>query len=409
MRFMNQRLLAVLLMGFASGLPLALVGSTLQAWFTTSGSSIVTIGTLSLVGLPYIWKFVWAPFMDYVHFSRLGRRRSWIVATQICMVVTIIVMAFLDPASQPWPIACLALGIAFFSASQDIAIDGYRTDIVTPDERGMAAALVTLSYRFAMLVSGAGALILAGAYGWRSMYFIMAGLLVMEMLVTLWSPKPATDDQPPAQLLAIYNSWFDFIRRKHAIAILIFIVIYKICDAYALALNTPFLLRYMHFSLEQVGAISKVCGLSGSLIGCFVGGLLLPSFGLYRSLFWFGILQMLSNLLYLWMAVVGKSVTVMAVAVFGEYFCGGLASVAFVAFLMGLCDRRFSATQYALLSALSAVGRVFVGPSAGIFVEHLGWVDFYLFACLIGLPSIFLLYWLNDRFNFSAESFSVQT
>lgn len=397
-RLINQRMLAILLMGFASGLPIVLIGTTLQAWFTVSGISIVTIGALSLVGQPYVYKFLWAPVMDRFSLFGLGRRRGWIVLMQILLVVSIVVLAMMDPKISPWPMALVALTIAFFSASQDIVIDAYRADISFPDERGIAAALVTIGYRAAMLVSGALALILAAKLSWRSMYFIMAGLLLLEIAVTLWSPKPAKHLAPPHNIkVALIAPWRHILKRQYAVPLLIFVVIYHLCDAYVLTLNTAFLLRAMHFSLEQVGAISKVAGLSGSLIGGLVGGLLLPYVGLYRSLLLFGFLQMLSNLLYYAMAVACKSVAFMAFSMFTEYFCGGLVTVASVALLMSLCDQRYSAAQYALLSALAALGRVFVGPSAGVLVTHWGWANFYLFTFAVGVPAMLLLFWLRTR------------
>lgn len=399
----NQRMLAVLLMGFASGLPIVLIGTTLQAWFTVSGISIVTIGALSLVGQPYIYKFLWAPLMDRFSLFGLGRRRGWIVLMQLCLVVLLVVMAWLQPQIHPWYIAAVALMIACCSASQDIAIDAYRADISLPQERGVAAALVTIGYRGAMLVAGAIALIIANWQGWRVMYCIMAGLLAIEILITLWAPRPNKQQQttPTTIYQSVVAPWQQLLKRDYAWGILLFIAIYHLCDAYALSLNTAFLLRAMDFSLAQVGAISKVAGLSGSLVGGLIGGLLLPYVGLYRSLLWFGLLQMLSNLLYYAMAVAFKGVAFMAVAMFAEYFCGGLVTVASVALLMGLCDQRYSATQYALLSALAALARVFVGPSAGVLVLHLGWANFYLFSVLVGLPGLALLCWLRHRFDFS--------
>jgi MFS transporter, PAT family, beta-lactamase induction signal transducer AmpG len=399
-RYCNRRLLVVLLMGFASGLPIVLIGSTLQAWFTMSGISIVTIGTLSLVGQPYVYKFLWAPLMDRFSPWGLGRRRGWIVSLQVVLVASLVVLSYMHPLHHPFAVALLALMIATFSASQDIAIDAYRTDILEDDERGMGAAMVTIGYRAAMLVAGAIGLILAAKLGWHYMYLIMAGVLLLEVFVTLWSPTPKTENlQPLSMKKAVIEPWRDLLSRDYAIAILIFIVIYNISDAFAIALNTPFLLRSMHFSLEQVGAVSKVAGLGGALIGGFVGGFLVPMFGLYRSLLFFGFLQMASNLMYLWMTLVPKSLLLMGVSMFSEYFCTGLASVAFVAFLMGLCNKRYTATQYALLTALMAIGRVFVGPLAGLMVEHIGWTDYYALSFLIGVPSLILLFWMNTKSN----------
>lgn len=396
----NRRIVAVLLMGFASGLPIVLIASTLQAWFTVSGVDIVTIGALSLVGQPYIYKFIWAPLLDRFAPLRIGRRRGWILLMQLALVVSLLVLAWMQPGTQPMQMALVACIIAVFSATQDTAIDAYRTDILQEDERGMGAAAVTVGYRLAMLVAGALALILAAHIGWRMMYVLMAGLMAASCVITLLSPTVATDHQQHLSMReAIVEPWRDFMRRDYAVCVLVFIVIYKLCDAFALTLNTTFLLRGMHFSLEQVGTYSKALGLSGTIIGSLAGGVLMPRLGLYRSLMGFGVAQMLSNAVFLWMALVPKSLLLMASGLFVENFCGGLSAVAFVAFLMMLCNKRYTATQYALFSALSAVGRVFIGPLAGMVVKQSGWVDFYLLSIVIGLPSLAVLWWLRHRLD----------
>lgn len=402
--FFNRRIIAITLLSFSSGLPLALTYSTLQAWYTVAGVSLVGIGALSLVGQPYIYKFLWAPLMDRFTPSRLGRRRGWIFCMQFAMVVGLVVMAFLNPSRTPWLLASTALGVAFFSASQDIAFDAYRTDLLKPSERGLGAAVNTIGYRMAMLVSGALALVLAAEIGWRVTYLIMAGLLVIEMFITLWSPELTKPVGAPTSLSrAIVEPIKEFMTRKNAILILIFIVIYKLTDAFALSLNTPFLIRGLGFSLVDVGTISKTVGLAASLLGSFIGGILFSRLGMYRSLMIFGVLQMSSNLAFALLAMVGKSFIVMGFAVFVEYFCGGLSTVAFVAFLMSLCNRRYTATQFALFSALSALGRVFAGPEAAIMVDHVGWAQLYVWTFVIGIPALLLLWWLNRRVDFSAE------
>lgn len=402
--YCNRRILAVLLMGFASGLPAVLTASTLQAWFTMSGVDIVTIGALSLVGQPYIYKFLWAPLLDRFSVLRLGRRRGWILLTQILIVVTLIVMSMMDPAKHPIHLAIIALVVALFSATQDTAIDAYRTDILADDERGMGAAAVTIGYRVAMLVAGSLALIMAAYVGWHVMYLIMAGLMAASCLITVTSPTVSTDKHQTMNLReAIIEPWREFMTRDYAIILLVFIVIYKLCDAFALTLNTTFLLRGLHFTLQEVGAYSKALGLAGTVIGSVIGGVLMPLLGLYRSLMIFGIAQMLSNGFFMWMAMVPKSIVLMASGLFIENFCGGLSAVAFVAFLMMLCNRRYTATQYALFSALSAVGRVFIGPLAGVVVKQFGWVDFYLISVLIGVPALFMLWWLKHRLDFGLQ------
>ena len=285
----NPRVMAVLLLSFSSGLPLALTGATLQAWYTMAGVNIMTIGALTLVGQPYVYKFLWAPIMDRFTPMKLGRRRSWIFLMQLALVFGLVAMAFLHPKHDPWLLAVVALAVAFFSASQDIAINAYTTDVLRPPERGNGAAMSTLGYRVGMLVSGALALIFAAEIGWKATYLIMAGLMALSMLTSRFSPRPEFQAAPPTNLTkAVIEPWKEFLTRQHAVLLLVFIVIYKLCDAFALSLNTYFLLHGVGFSLVEVGSVSKLTLLFGSLIGSVAGGVLLPRFGMYRSLFYFG-------------------------------------------------------------------------------------------------------------------------
>lgn len=400
----NRNVYVIFFLGFSSGLPLLLTGSTLQAWYTVAGVNLMTIGVLTLVGQPYTFKFLWAPILDRFRVLGLGRRRGWIMVMQLALAVSLVVMAFLHPKTQPWLLASAALAVAFFSATQDTGIDAYRTDLLKPEERGMGASLNTIAYRLAMLVSGALALIMAQEIGWQTTYLIMAAIMAAGMLNTLFAPVPDTENQPTLTFeQAVVHPFKEFMTRKNAIWLLVFIVIYKICDALALSLNTTFLIRAVGFSLVDIGSITKVVGLIASLLGSFLGGVLLPYIGLYRSLMYFGFLQMVSNLSFAVLAIVGKNYFLMAGSIFLDNFCGSLGTVAFVVFLMSLCDKRYTATQYALLSALMAVGRVFVGPVAAGLVESMGWVDFYILTFFVGIPSLILLWWLNRRIDFSAE------
>lgn len=402
----NPRLLAVLFLSFSSGLPIVLVGSTLQAWYTVAGVNLMTIGALTLLGLPYVYKFLWAPLMDRFAILKLGRRRGWILLMQLAIVAGLIVMAFLHPKTHPWLLAWMAFVVALFSASQDIAIDAYRTDVLPLKERGLGAAFNTFGYRMAMLVAGALALILASQIGWRLTYFIMAALIFMECFITFLAPRPEKVVAPPRTLRnAVVDPVKNFfkqkeVKRKGAIAILIFIVIYKLADAFALSLNTTFLIRGIGFTLDQIAFIYKFVSLAAVILGSLIGGWLMPRLGVYRSLMFFGFLQIASNLGYMALAMVGKNYAMTIFAIFAEYFCSGLGTVAFIVFLMNLCDRRYTATQYAMFSALAAVGRVFVGPEAALMVEHFGWALFYFSTFLIGFPSLLLLWWLRHRVDF---------
>ncbi len=406
MRFshlLNRRLTAVFLLSFSSGLPLLLTGSTLQAWYTVSGVSLATIGALTLVGWPYLLKFLWSPLLDRFMPFKLGRRRSWVVLMQLCLAISLVFMGCLNPSHDAVLLAMVALLVAFFSATQDSAIDAYRTDILNIEERGLGAAYTSFGYRLAMVLTGAVALVLADKIGWRVTYFIMAAVMLLEIIISIWAPAPHGELPPVKSLrVAVVEPFHEFFTRKNiktALLILVFILIYKLCDAFALALNTPFLLRGVGFSLVAVGTVAKFVGIGASLLGSFVGGILFPRLGMYRSLMYFGFLQMASNLTYVWLAVVGKVYWVMAAAVFTEFFCSGLSVVAFVAFLMSLCNKKYTATQYALLSVLSAVGRVLIGPVAAVVVDHWGWMDLFIISFLSGIPALILLSVLRRRLN----------
>lgn len=398
---MNRRLFTVLFQGIASGLPLALVGSTLQAWFAVSKVDITTIGILTLVGQPYAYKFLWSPFLDRYVPPFLGRRRGWIILTQLLLVLALIATLFFRPTTSGATLACLALLIAFFSASQDIAIDAYRTEILVTNELGIGSALYTFGYRLAMLISGGGALILADYFGWHTMYLIMAGIMLMEIGVTLCSPEESIGNPPPTLREAIIEPLRDFFKREQIISIIIFIVLYKLTDALATSLSSKFLLD-LGFSLSEIGTIYKGIGFFATLLGTFIGGFLMLRINLYRALFWFGILQAISNLLFAWLAINGKNLHYFMLAVFGENFCGGLGTIALMAFLMSLCNKRFTATQFALLSSIASLGRIYVGPFAGMLAKHYAvtivpsnWAIFYFWSFAIALPSLILLVWLS--------------
>lgn len=402
--FANRRILSIFCLYIASGLPLVLTGSTLQAWYTMEGLDLKTIGILTLVGQPYAYKFLWAPLFDRFVPMNIGRRRSWIFLMQLCLCVTLSIMAVLEPDKTPWLLAAVALAVACFSASQDIVIDAYRTDLLPPEERGMGAAMVSMGYRVAILISGALALVMAQEIGWRNTYLIMAGIMLVEMFITLWAPNPVDEMRAPSTLKeAVIAPFREFMSRPNAVALLIFIIIYKLCDAFALSLNTTFLLRGVGFGLVAVGTISKTVSLVALVLGGLIGGIWLPRLGLYLSLMYFGLAQMASNLMFALLAIVGKNYTIMAVSLFVENFCGGLATVAFVVLLTSLCNKRYTATQYALFSALTSIGRVFAGPVAAAMVESVGWVQFYVWTFAMGLPSLLLLWWLQRRVDFSAE------
>ena len=402
--FTDRNLAVIALLGFSSGLPLALTGQTLQAWMTVDGVDLSTIGFFTLVGIPYTWKFLWSPAMDRFVPRFLGRRRGWLLVTQVALAAGIAAMATLEPRRDLTALAALAIFVAFASASQDIVVDAYRTDISRPEERGIAGALGVVGYRVAMLVSGALALVLVNgsgslpALGWGATYLAMAACMGIGVLATLFGREPALAAPPPRTLAeAVVEPFHEFLSRPGAGWLVLLLVLYKLGDAFAGSLTTAFLLRGAGFSLADVGQVYKVVGLTTTIVGVMLGGTLMVRLGLYRSLMVFGILQAVGTLAYMWLAVAGHVYPILVLAVGVENLTAGMGTAAFVALLMALCDRRYTATQYALLSALATFGRVYVGPAAGYATDPrylgLAWSTFFLCTFIIALPGLFLLAW----------------
>lgn len=495
------RLAVVSVLGFASGLPLALTGQAMQAWLTTAGLDIATIGFLSLVGLPYTFKFLWAPLMDRFDLPWLGRRRGWLVLTQLALAGALVLLSSTSPSESTRAFALLALAVAFVSASQDVVIDAYRTDLLPPPERGLGASLNVMGYRLAMILSGGIALIWTdpaqgGGWSWPEVYRLMAVLMAAAAVLSALAlprvpapPVPAASSArhdllgfaavvaavavgylvtdrlgpPVARALlsplladstlpaALQQRWIDLLtlllgialtlplaawaaRRARfqtllgglssyfgqpgAAAFLAFIVLYKLGDAFAGSLMTPFLLKAMAFTPAEVGVVNKVIGLWMTIGGALLGGALMLGLGLWRSLLFFGVLQLASNLGFWWLAVHGQGALpgfhipafdwgfvrlaqptpvdggLLMVVAF-ENITGGMGTAAFVAFLMSLCQQRFTATQFALLSAFAAVGRVWVGPLAGVLAESIGWPTFFIVSTVLALPALAMLLWLR--------------
>ncbi len=404
--FHNRRVATVLLLGFSSGLPLALTGGTLQAWMTDAKVDIKTIGIFSLVGLPYTLKFLWSPLMDRFVPPLLGRRRGWIVLTQVALALSLAVMGTLAPDRALPMLAALAVGVAFASASQDIVIDAYRSDLLRTPERGVGAAVSVLGYRLAMLASGALALMAADQMGWRATYGAFALLIAACVVIPLLGPEPDVSTTPPRTLIeAVWEPFCDFFSHSGAPLILVLIVLYKLGDAFAGTLTTRFLLggiedtAGLNFTKTEVGAVNKGLGLLATLVGALAGGAWMTRLGLFRALMLFGVLQAVSNLAFMWLAVAGKHYGLMIAAIGFENLAGGMGTAAFVAFLMSLCSARYSATQYALLSALSAMARVFIGPPSGFLVAAYGWPIFFFITFLTALPGLALLGSLRRRID----------
>ena len=494
------RLLVVTVLGFASGLPLALTGQAMQAWLSISGVDIATIGFLSLVGLPYTFKFLWAPLMDRFELPWLGRRRGWMVLTQLLLAGALWWMAATSPTDSTRAFALIAVLVAFISASQDIVIDAYRTNLLLPNERGLGSSSLVMGYRLAMILSGGVAFIWVdpaqpGAWTWPEVYRFMAALMVgAAVLSSIALPKlkhvelptsVARRDvlgffavlaavaigvvltnrfgRPIADALlgplltgtrlsdALQAKWVDLLALLLGIAFTLplaawaaraarfetllgglssyfaqpgaagflgFVVLYKLGDAFSLSLVTPFLLQAMHFSIAEVGVVNKVIGLWLTIGGALIGGALMLRIGLYRALMYFGIFQMLGILAFWWLAVNGRGALPGLVipafdwgfvklvkatpvdggllfAVAAENLSGGMGTAAFLAFLMSLCNQRFTATQFALLSAFASIGRVWVGPLAGVLAASIGWPAFFIVSTLMALPALVMLWWMR--------------
>lgn len=391
----SRRELAVLFLGFSSGLPLLLSSGTLQAWLAVSQIKTETIGLFALVGLPYTLKFLWAPLIDRFSARWLGRRRSWMLLMQLAIAGVLLLMALTDPESQLWGLALLALLLATLSATQDIAIDAWRTDTLTAEERGLGAAIFVLAYRIGMIVANSVALVVAQYFGWPVTYFLMALLMGVGIIATLLAPERDTASLAPKSLgEAVVGPLREFFQRKDVWALFALIVLYKFGDAFASALSTTFLIRGAGFSLAQIGLINNGLGLTITIIGGLLGGAWMVKLGLYRSLMLFGILQAVTNLGYAVLAL-APSLGLMVPVIALEHFTGGLGTAAFVALLMAACDARYSATQFALLSALANLGRVYIGPLAGLTAASLGWPIFFLITFLSALPGLWLLYRLR--------------
>jgi PAT family beta-lactamase induction signal transducer AmpG len=506
-----HRLAAVTLLGFASGLPLALTGQAMQAWLTMDGLDLAAIGFLSLVGLPYTFKFLWAPLMDrFECVAALGRRRGWLVLTQLVLAALLFALAAISPKDSIRVFALLALAIAFASASQDVVVDAYRTDLLSPQERGLGASLGVMGYRLAMILSGGIALIWTdaqqgGGWSWPEVYRVMASVMGVAAIVSLLLlprlsrfPRLAPGTGPagppsaarhdllgflavlaavalgvlvseriaPGLARALAGRWLDisplpaplrqrwldlvalllgiaftlplavwaarrarfetllaglssYFAMPGAVAFLAFIVLYKLGDAFAGSLMTPFLLKSMAYSSAEVGVVNKVIGLWFTIGGALLGGAMMLRLGLWRSLVLFGVLQLVSNLGFWWLAVGGKGslggalllafdwgfvklaaatpvdgALLMVVAF--ENISGGMGTAAFVAFLMSLCNQRFTATHFALLSAFASVGRVWVGPLAGVLAESIGWPAFFVLSTVLAVPALLMLWWHRD-------------
>jgi PAT family beta-lactamase induction signal transducer AmpG len=392
--FRSGKMAAILMLGFASGFPLYLTSRTLQAWMTVAGVNLTAIGFFSLVSLPYSLKFLWSPLIDRFGLPFLGRRKGWLFVTQVALAATIAAMIFQRPSPVLQLLAINAFLIAFLSATQDIVIDAYVTDISDASEVGAASGVKVLGYRIAMIATGGGALVIADFMSWQTVYFLMGVLMLILAAISTRVREPVLRNRPPASIKeAVRMPLADFFARSGTARgtwILAFILLYRLGDSMINNMTTPFLLQ-AGFSQTDIGVIQGGVGLFATITGVLAGGLVIARIGINRSLWVFGILQAASNFAYLVLAYVGREYAVMVAAIVIENVCYGLATAALVGFIMSLCNPRFSATQYALLSSLIAVGRDVIASPSGSIAEKLGWPAFFLISIIAAIPGMLLL------------------
>jgi MFS transporter, PAT family, beta-lactamase induction signal transducer AmpG len=410
--FQSRKMAALLFLGFSSGLPSQIIDAPLKAWLTMEHVDVKSITELSALAMfPYAWKFVWSPLLDKYAPPFLGRRRGWLAITQVALIIAIVLMAFQDPHPNSLQfLTIIAVAIGFFSASQDIATDAYRTDVLEKLEMGAGAAVATFGFRLAMLLASGWALIAAdptrpGHLSWNTVYLILAGLMSLGLTTTLWAPQPIADEKTPASLAdAVILPFQDFFQRQGVVTgilTLVLIIIYKIGDYMVKGVSTPFLLE-IHFTQTQIGLIQGGWGIVATIVGAFVGGIIVNKIGINRSL-WVAIGLLSIGILPYWLlaqaasaAPVGQSPSegLLLLAINSEYFFAGIEVAAFIAFLTSLCNRQFSATQYALFTSLMLSGKSFIVAPMGGIAKQIGWSNFFLLSIAAAIPGLILLAFL---------------
>jgi PAT family beta-lactamase induction signal transducer AmpG len=391
----NRRMLICVFTGFSSGLPLYLLINLLPAWLRTEGVDLRSIGMFALIQLPFTWKFFWAPLLDRYAPPVFGRRRSWMLATQVLLLVSIPAFGALRPQLDLWTIAYLATAVAFFAATQDIALDAYRRELLPDSELGLGNAIHVQAYRVSSLVPGALALVLADHFPWQTVFTVTALFMLPGIVNTLLVSEPALARPAPRTLAeAVVEPFHEFITRagwQRALLILAFIFFYKLGDSMATALATPFYLD-MGFSKSEIGLIAKNAGLWASVVGGLLGGLWMLKVGINRGLWLFGAVQVVSILGFAWLAYVGEpDRLLLAVVIAFEALGVGLGTAAFTAFIARTTDRRYTATQFALFTSLASVPRALVNATTGWIVEQTGWFVFFLLCTALALPGMALL------------------
>ncbi|WP_298885003.1 MFS transporter [uncultured Bradyrhizobium sp.] len=423
--YLQPRVLIVLFLGFSSGLPLALSGSTLLVWMREAGVDLKTIGLFALVGTPYTLKFLWAPLVDALHVplftQAFGRRRGWLLFSQILLIVSIVLLALTDPASSPFYVALGALLVATTSSTQDIVVDAFRVESLPESEQAAGMAAYVAAYRIGMLISTAGALFIVSGFegtgiprasAWMWGYVVMAAMVLIGTITALVATEPeqsvraeaVTHDEPAfARVLhAAIGAFSEFLSRKDALAALAFVVLFKFTDAFSGTMTAPFVID-LGFTRNDYAAIVKGVGLAATLIGGFAGGFVARRYSLASSLWIGGVMQALANLTFSWLALVGTNQWALALAICAENFTSAVGTVIFVAYLSALCQNPLhTATQYALLTALAAVGRTYLSSGAGFVASATGWPMFFVICVLVAIPSLVLLTWLQKRGHFEA-------
>ncbi len=388
---LSGRMALALVMGFGSGLPLLLTMSVLQAWMTEEGLDLTVIGLVSLVQIPYTWKVLWSPLLDRYAIGPFGRRRGWLLISQGALIAAIVGLGFSNPSENFAMMVVAAICVAFFSASQDIVIDAYRRETLADNELGIGSSLYINGYRIGMMLSSGGGLILADRMAWSSVYLVMAACMLPCLMATLLAPEPDMPLGKPRSLKeAVIEPLAEYFRRRQALLILVFILCYKIGDSMASAMTTPFYLD-IGFTKTQIGAVVKIFGTGAVIGGALLGGVLMLRLGIHRSLWVFGILQALSTACFAILAKIGPSLNALAGVIAFENVSSGMGTAAFVAYMASLTNKKFTATQYALLTSLMAFPRVLASAPTGYFATHLGWAEFFLLCALIALPGLLIL------------------
>lgn len=397
----SRRMMVALGMGITSGLPLLLTGSTLQAWLREKGTDLSTVGAISLIGLPYTLKFLWSPLFDRFRLPFLGRRRGWLMITQLLAALSVFALGWIGGHTE-FPLIAMfgaAVALAFFSASQDIVIDAYRRESLAEEELGLGSSLYISGYRIALLISGAGSLALAEFMSWQNVFTLMAAIMGSAAFLTMWSEEPAEPDSTPHSFReAVVDPFVDFFRRNGAWLFLAFIFLYKVGDQMASNMSTPLYLDHGYSKLE-IGAIAKGVGFWATILGGLVGGVFIIRLGTVRALLVFGFLQMISTAGFTWLNMVEKNNYVLAAVIGFENLTSGMGTAAYAAFMASLTNRRYTATQYALLSSFMGIPRVVAAAPTGWLVEQMGYSSFFILCTLIAVPGLLMIPGINRKFS----------